>query len=83
MHLHLPYPWDKRERGYNTAKFFCCFNSSNYSSGAKPIFVDVLEDQNLDFSKMKNSNKKTKAIMPVHLTGRPCEMKEIMKIAKI
>ena len=51
--------------------------------GAKPIFVDVLEDQNLDFSKIEKSlTKKTKAIMPVHLTGRPCEMKEIMKIAK-
>ena len=27
-------------------------------------------------------NSRTKAIMPVHLTGRMCEMNEIMKIAK-
>ena len=27
-------------------------------------------------------NSKTKAIMPVHLTGRMCEMDRIMKIAK-
>ena len=51
--------------------------------GAKPVFVDVLQDQNIDFSKIENCiTKKTKAIMPVHLTGRPCEMREIMKISK-
>ena len=51
--------------------------------GAKPVFVDVSQDQNIDFSKIeKKITKNTKAIMPVHLTGRPCEMKEIIKIAK-
>ena len=51
--------------------------------GAKPVFVDVLKDQNIDCSKIENCiTKKTKAIMPVHLTGRPCEMNKIMKIAK-
>lgn len=51
--------------------------------GAKPVFVDVLPDQNIDFSKIENCiTKKTKAIMPVHLTGRPCEMSEIMRISK-
>ena len=51
--------------------------------GAKPVFVDVLKDQNIDYSKIEKSiTKKTKAIMPVHLTGRPCEMGKIMSIAK-
>ncbi len=50
--------------------------------GAKPIFVDVIKDQNIDASKIeKKITKKTKAIMPVHLTGRVCEMKEIKKIS--
>ena len=31
---------------------------------------------------MKSNYKKTKAIIPVHLTGRICEMKKINKIAK-
>ena len=52
--------------------------------GAKPIFVDVLPDQNLDPKKIKKAiTQKTKAIMVVHLTGRSCDMKSIMKIAKM
>ena len=31
---------------------------------------------------MKNLSKKTKAIIPVHFAGTPCDMKEIMKIAR-
>jgi dTDP-4-amino-4,6-dideoxygalactose transaminase len=51
--------------------------------GAKPVFVDVLPDQLMDPSKLENViSKKTKAIMPVHLTGRICEMNKINMIAK-
>jgi len=51
--------------------------------GAIPVFVDVLPDQNIDPSKIENAiTKKTKAIMPVHLTGRMCDMDPIMAIAK-
>jgi len=51
--------------------------------GAKPVFVDVLPDQNIDPKKIEEAiTDKTKAIMPVHLTGRSCEMDSIMKISK-
>jgi dTDP-4-amino-4,6-dideoxygalactose transaminase len=51
--------------------------------GAIPVFVDVLNDQNIDPSKIEAAiTKKTKAIMPVHLTGRMCDMDPIMDIAK-
>ncbi len=51
--------------------------------GAKPIFVDVKPDQNIDESKIESKiTKKTKAIMPVHLTGRMCSMDKIMNISK-
>jgi dTDP-4-amino-4,6-dideoxygalactose transaminase len=51
--------------------------------GAIPVFVDVLPDQNIDPSKIESAiTKKTKAIMPVHLTGRMCDMDSIMAIAK-
>ncbi len=51
--------------------------------GAKPVFVDVLPDQNLDADKIsKVITKKTKAIIPVHLTGRMCNMVKIKKISK-
>ncbi|NBU99600.1 MAG: DegT/DnrJ/EryC1/StrS family aminotransferase, partial [Spirochaetia bacterium] len=50
---------------------------------AKPIFVDVLHDQNIDPSKIEKAiTNKTKAIMPVHLTGRLAKMDEIQKIAE-
>ena len=51
--------------------------------GAKPVFVDVLNDQNIDPDLIeKKITKKTKVIMPVHLTGRMCQMDKILKIAK-
>ena len=51
--------------------------------GAIPVFVDVLPDQNIDPSKIEAAiTKKTKAIMPVHLTGRMCDMDPIIDIAK-
>ena len=49
--------------------------------GAKPVFVDVKSDQNIDENEIeKKITKKTKAIMPVHLTGRMCDMDKIMQI---
>ena len=51
--------------------------------GAIPVFVDVKDDQNIDPDLIeKKITKKTKVIMPVHLTGRMCEMDKIMKIAR-
>lgn len=51
--------------------------------GAVPVFVDVLLDQNIDPAKIEESiTPKTKAIMPVHLTGRMCDMDPIMEIAE-
>ena len=50
--------------------------------GAKPIFVDVCQDQNIDVSLLEKAiTKKTKAILPVHLTGRIADMKKIIRIA--
>lgn len=50
--------------------------------GAKPVFVDVLPNQNIDPNKIESViTKKTKAIMPVHLTGRICDMDPIMDIS--
>ena len=53
------------------------------TAGAKPVFVDVKEDYNMDETKIEKAiTKKTKAIMPVHWAGRPCEMDKIKSIAK-
>jgi dTDP-4-amino-4,6-dideoxygalactose transaminase len=51
--------------------------------GAKPVFADVREDFNLDPAKVENAiTTNTKAIIVVHLTGRPAPMDELMEIAK-
>lgn len=50
--------------------------------GAKPIFADVLPDQNIDPAAIEAAiTPRTRAIMPVHLTGRICNMSEILAIA--
>lgn len=51
--------------------------------GAKPVFVDVEFDTwNIDPVEIeKNITEKTKAIIPVHLYGNPCDMDKIMQIA--
>ncbi|MFH1233607.1 MAG: DegT/DnrJ/EryC1/StrS family aminotransferase [Patescibacteria group bacterium] len=53
-------------------------------TGAKPIFVDCeLETYNIDPDKIeKKITAHTKAIMPVHIYGHPCEMNKIMNLAQ-
>tara|TARA_B100000700_G_scaffold330202_1_gene455226 strand:+ start:447 stop:1607 length:1161 start_codon:yes stop_codon:yes gene_type:complete len=51
--------------------------------GCVPIMCDISDDYNIDVNKIeKLITKKTKAIVPVHLNGRACNMKKIMNIAK-
>jgi dTDP-4-amino-4,6-dideoxygalactose transaminase len=52
--------------------------------GAKPVFVDVERDtMNIDVSRIEAAiTPRTKAIIPVDMTGRPCEIVEIMDIAR-
>ena len=51
--------------------------------GATPVFADVTKDQLIDPDHIKTLiTKKTKAIIPVHLTGRIAEMDKINRIAK-
>ena len=52
-------------------------------SGAKPILCDVEENyHNLDINLIEQLiTPRTKAIIPVHFGGNPCDMDEIKKIA--
>lgn len=52
--------------------------------GATPVFADIdLCTGNISTSSViKKINKKTKAIIPVHWAGYPCDMDEIYHIAK-
>ena len=51
--------------------------------GAKPVFADVGEDMNIDPGQiLSRVTSRTKAIMPVHLTGKPADMDPILEIAR-
>jgi len=53
------------------------------SCGAKIKFIDINHDYLINVNKIeKYISKKTKAIIPVHLYGNPCDMEKICKIAK-
>ena len=51
--------------------------------GGTPIFADIRRhDLNIDPKEIKHRiTKRTKAIMPVHMAGLPCDMREIQEIA--
>jgi dTDP-4-amino-4,6-dideoxygalactose transaminase len=50
--------------------------------GAKPVYVDVAADQNIDPSKIEAAiTSRTKAIVPVHWAGRVADMDAISMIA--
>lgn len=52
--------------------------------GAKPVFADVLPDRNLDPASVEaRITFKTKAIIPVHLSGRVAAMPEILELAEV
>jgi perosamine synthetase len=52
--------------------------------GAKPVFVDIKEDDlQIDPAKIEAAiTPNTKAIVPVHIYGQSCDMDPIMEIAK-
>ena len=52
--------------------------------GAKPVFVDIDPlSYNIDVTKIEAAiTPRTKAIMPVHLFGNPCDITALMDIAK-
>lgn len=53
------------------------------SVGAKPIFVDIDKYFGIDIDKIEEKiNKKTKAIIPVHLYGQSVEIKKILDLCK-
>lgn len=52
--------------------------------GAKPVIVDVdAETWTIDIKEIRKAiTSKTKAILPVHLYGNPCDMDSLMAVAK-
>jgi perosamine synthetase len=53
-------------------------------TGARPVFVDIDEESyNMDPALLEEKiTSRTRAIMPVHLYGNPCDMETIMDLAR-
>lgn len=67
-----------------TPMTFCATANTILHAGAKPVFVDVdRRTMNIDPNLIERAiTPKTRAIVPVHMAGRPCEMDAIMDIAR-
>jgi dTDP-4-amino-4,6-dideoxygalactose transaminase len=63
---------------------FVATGNSVLQAGFKPVFVDIdRATLNIDTDKIERTiTKRTKAIMPVHLMGKPADMDAIAKIAR-
>ena len=62
---------------------FVATASSIAMTGARPVFVDIGPDLNLDPERIAAAiTPRTRGIVPVHLTGRPAQMPEIVRIAE-
>ncbi|OIO06313.1 MAG: hypothetical protein AUJ52_12445 [Elusimicrobia bacterium CG1_02_63_36] len=62
---------------------FLASASTIIAAGATPVFADIRPDLNIDPAEVaKAITPRTKAIMPVHLTGRPADMDPLRALAK-
>ena len=62
---------------------FCATVNVILHVGATPVLADVGEDGNIDPASVEaHITERTRAIIPVHLAGLPCEMNELWAIAR-
>jgi dTDP-4-amino-4,6-dideoxygalactose transaminase len=85
--LHIAYQTIWLQAGdeiITTANTFVATSNAALFCWATPVFCDIeLENYNIDANKIENLiTAKTKAIVPVHFAGQPCEMTKIWDIAK-
>jgi len=73
---------DKGDEVITTAYTFYATIGAIVTAGATPVFSDVAADYNIDPAQIEAKiTSKTKAIMPVHWSGKPCDMDAIEAIA--
>jgi dTDP-4-amino-4,6-dideoxygalactose transaminase len=66
-----------------TAMTFCATVNAIIHAGATPVLADIdSRSMNIDPGEIeKKITKRSRAILPVHFAGRPCDMDSIMRIA--
>jgi dTDP-4-amino-4,6-dideoxygalactose transaminase len=66
-----------------TALTFCATVNVIIHVGATPVLADVRADGNIDPSSVaRRISPRTRAVIPVHFAGAPCDMDEIWSLAK-
>lgn len=78
------YGWDDGDEVLVPAVTFVATSNVVMYNGLKPVFVDVEPNYYMLDPGMIEAHitKRTRAIIPVHLAGQPCDMGPIMDIAK-
>jgi dTDP-4-amino-4,6-dideoxygalactose transaminase len=62
---------------------FCATVHTILHVGARPVLADIGADGNIDPDEIARAiTTRTRAIVPVHFSGLPCEMKAIWKLAR-
>lgn len=63
---------------------FCATVNAIIHTGATPVLADIDPDTlNIDPAQVRaRLSERTRAIVPVHFAGRPCEMDELMPLAR-
>lgn len=74
----------KGDEAITTPITFLATSNAVLYTGARPVFSDIeYNDINIDPEQIqKNITRKTRAILPVHFGGLPCEMERIARIAR-
>jgi aminotransferase EvaB len=74
---------DKGDEVITTSFTFYATIGAIVTAGATPVFCDIRSDYNIDPALIEAKiTPKTKAIMPVHWSGNPCDMDMIETIAR-
>jgi len=79
--------WDREDLVITTPFTFTATGDAILRAGATPFFVDIDPDTynidpNLVREAVRKYGQRVKGIVPVHLYGQPCNMDEIMEIAR-
>lgn len=65
------------------AHTFVATISAIVHTGARPVLVDVGRDYNMDMEAMEGAiTARTRAVLPVHLNGRLCDMDRVLAVAE-
>lgn len=81
--MKILYEWKDGDEIIMPATTFVATYNVILQNNLKPVLVDVGQDLNIYVPEITRAiNKRTVAIMPVHLLGKPADMESIIRVAK-